>query len=290
MLYTIKNDLLTVTVSDQGAELMSVKRDNCEYIWQGDPTYWTGRAPVLFPFCGRLFEKKYTYRGKTYELGTHGFARHSTWELASATQDCLTFVLRDTDQTREVYPFAFSLCATYRLDGDTLHCGLTLCNTGDEVLPASLGAHPGFNVPLDGEGDLSDYVLEFGERCSPDELLFSDTCFNTGKKRAYPLINGQIVPLRHNLFDIDGVFFSNIPDTVTLKSNKTDRFVRMRYSNMPYLGIWHKPRTQAPYLCIEPWCGLPAYDGEIDDFETKNDMFRLLPNDQKEISYSITFG
>ena len=38
MNYTIFNDFLEVTVSDVGAELMSVKskKDSTEYLWQGD--------------------------------------------------------------------------------------------------------------------------------------------------------------------------------------------------------------------------------------------------------------
>ena len=77
MNYTLKNDLLTITISDLGGELQSVKGNGCEYLWQGDPSYWTGRAPLLFPICGRFFDGRYTYAGKTYEMGTHGFLRHS---------------------------------------------------------------------------------------------------------------------------------------------------------------------------------------------------------------------
>ena len=51
MNYTIKNDKITAQISDKGAELMSVIKDGVEYIWQGNPEYWSGRAYNLFPTC-----------------------------------------------------------------------------------------------------------------------------------------------------------------------------------------------------------------------------------------------
>lgn len=66
MNYTIFNDFLEVTVSDVGAELMSVKskKDGTEYLWQGDPAFWAGRAYNLFPICGRLTEGRYTFKAR----------------------------------------------------------------------------------------------------------------------------------------------------------------------------------------------------------------------------------
>ena len=33
--------------------------------------------------------------------------------------------------------------------------------------------------------------------------------------------------------------------------------------------FWQKPNTDAPYVCIEPLCGLPSFEGKVDDIETK---------------------
>ena len=79
MNYTISNDQIEVVISDVGAELMSVKskKDGTEFLWQGDPTFWGGRAYNLFPICGRLADGKYTYEGETYEMNLHGFVRKS---------------------------------------------------------------------------------------------------------------------------------------------------------------------------------------------------------------------
>jgi galactose mutarotase-like enzyme len=289
MEHILKNEQLTVVLDTHGAEMRSVKRGDCEYVWQGDPTYWGGRAPLLFPICGRFFEQTYTYRGNKYTQGTHGFARHSEFTLVSGNDTEATFLLEANDEIRANYPFDFALLVTYRLDGATLTTTATIKNTGDEVLPATFGGHPGFNVPLD-KGEFTDYYLEFAEECSPDEILMSETCFITGKRRGYPLKNGKILPLRHSLFDIDGVFIARMADSVTLKSDKGERSVTLKYSDMPYLGMWHAPRTEAPYICIEPWCGLPAYDNTIEDISEKPDMFRIEPASEKTVGFSVSFN
>ena len=120
MTHTLKNDLISVTLSTFGAEMISAKRGDCEYVWQGDPAFWRGQAPLLFPICGRFFEQTYTYRGKSYHLGTHGFVRSSKFTLASANDTEAVFVLESNDETRANYPFDFVLTVTYRLEGSRL--------------------------------------------------------------------------------------------------------------------------------------------------------------------------
>lgn len=290
MLYTLKNDLLTVTLSDLGAEITSVRKNgtDCEYIWQGNPTYWSGRAPLLFPICGRLTEGRYTYEGKSYEMNIHGFARRSVF-TAEETSDCYArFVLRPNGEMKKAYPFDFCLTVEYTLEGDRLSSSVTVANTGDTVMPATLGLHPGFNVPLDS-GSFEDWRLEFADTCSPDKLILSDTCYLTGRKEAFPLEDGKRLPLRHSLFDNDAIFLSRPGEEISLRSDKSDRSVTFRFPGFPYLGFWHAPKSDAPYVCIEPWMGLPAYDGEVDDFGRKCDMMRLVPNDEKIFCYSLCF-
>jgi galactose mutarotase-like enzyme len=289
MNYILKNDILTVTLCSHGAEIVSVKRGDCEYIWQADPAYWTGKAPLLFPVCGRLFGFKYTYEGKTYDLGNHGFARFMEFCAVSVTDDTVVFSLKANDETRACYPFEFELVVSYTLTGDKLSSHVSIKNTGDKTLPATFGCHPGFNVPLSG-GNFDDYYIEFGKDCTPNQLLFTDTCFNTGKKKVYPLTDSRKLALKHSLFDIDAVFWDRIADSVTLKSDKSDRYVTYKYAGFPYLGIWHKPQSDAPYVCIEPWCGLPSYDGVTDDIMDRSDMYHILSGKSQDFDYELIFG
>lgn len=290
MNYILKNDQITVTLSDRGAEMISAKRGDCEYVWQGDEKYWDGQCPFTFPNCGRFINSTYYYKGKAYELGCHGFAQYSVFEAYPTTNAEIRFVLKSNEETRAVYPFDFELTVVYRLEGNKLLTKATIRNTGDEILPVTFGGHPGFNVPLDGKGAFEDYYVEFGEPCYPDQICLSPTCFMTGIRKPLELKDARIMPLRHNLFDNDAIFLARVANSVTLKSEKSDRFVTVDYPDMPYVGFWHASQTDAPYVCIEPWCGLPDYDGEPGDISEKSDLFRLCPDTEKTVRFSVTFG
>ena len=289
MIYTLSNDKIKASFNTLGAELISVKdTEGCEYIWYADPTYWASHSPIMFPICGRLPGGKYTFEGKTYEMVHHGFTRKSEFEVAEKTDDKIVFLLKSNDTTRTEYPFEFELRVTYILDGDKLEMRGDIKNTDVKVLPATFGAHPGFNVPLDN-GSFEDWYVEFDEDCSPDLLIFSDSLLDSGKRAPYPLADGRTIPLAHSLFDIDGVFITHIAKKATLKSAKSSRSVTLTYPQMSYLGLWHAPRTEAPYVCIEPWCGIPSMEGMPDDIMQKQAMFHILPNKEKTVRLWIEF-
>ena len=73
MIY-LKNETLSVGLSLMGAEIVSIRKDEHEYLWQGDRSIWSGQAPLLFPITGRLIGDSYTYKGKQYFLERQGFA------------------------------------------------------------------------------------------------------------------------------------------------------------------------------------------------------------------------
>ncbi len=289
MNYQLKNDKLTVTVASLGAEILSVKRGDTEYMWQRDPRYWKGTAPVLFPFCGRSWDNVYTYGDKTFEMANHGFARRTEYTAAEATDEKLVLVLEGNEATKVFYPFDFLLTVTYMLDGDTLKSTITVKNTDNTTLPFSVGLHPGFNLPLQEGVSLEDYYIEFAEECQPTHVIFSDACYTTDERRPYP-VEGKKLPLRHAMFDNDAVILENIARSVTLKCDNAKRFVKFDFPDMSYMGLWHAPKTEAPYVCIEPWCSLPAMHGVIDKLETKAGLFRTAPGEVKTVSYAITFG
>ncbi len=281
MNYTIKNDVLTVEITSKGAELMSIKKDGVEYLWQGDPAYWTGRAYNLFPACGRMYEGKYICRGKTYEMKIHGIVRYMECDVAEHEADRIVFTLESNEETKKIYPFDFKYFAEFKLEGNKLITKYTAVNTGDTILPCTFGGHPGFNVPLD-KGEFEDYYLEFSEECAPEEAFFS----HSGKVEGL-LRDKKFIDLKHSLFDNDSFFMTGCADTVTLKSDKSEREVTVVYPELKYLGVWHMPKMDAPYVCIEPWCGSPAPIGQYSDIDTMADMFHLEPNEIKSVSFDI---
>ncbi|MBQ8339784.1 MAG: aldose 1-epimerase family protein [Clostridia bacterium] len=292
MIYTLQNEHLTVKISDFGAELQSAvcRADGTEYLWQRDPKFWGDTAPWLFPICSRFFGGKYTLNGKTYEMGTHGFARKMTYTVTEATDTTLVMTISDTEETRKSYPFAFVFTIAYRLEGKTLRSTATMKNTGDVVMPATFGAHPGFNVPMGGAGKFEDYYLDFGEDASPDEIILTDDCFDSGRRMAYPLREGRYLDLKRELFAIDGHFFANVPEAITLASDKATHAVTIRYPGTRYFGFWTDSAADASFLCLEPWNGLPSFaNGKTEDLSEKNDMFRLQPGKEKAFAVDIDF-
>ena len=292
MNHVIENEALRVTVSSMGAEMISAvdKNDGTEYVWQGDATYWTGHAYNLFPICGRLTEGKYTYKGATYEMNLHGFARKTEYDILENKGDEMTFILKSSNATRAIYPFDFTLTITYKLDGRRLDTCIKVVNEGGEVMYFAVGGHPGFNLPIAACGVFEDYCLKFDEKCEPKKLKMSATCYYAGENEDYPIENGDTIRLRHDLFDNDAIFLTDVSRGVTLKSDKTDRHIRLDFPGMKYVGIWHAPKTEAPYVCVEPWTSIPADDGVIDDLETKRDMTRLGAGESYENTFSITFA
>lgn len=290
MNYTISNGKLTLTVSALGAEIVSVKDgEGCEYIWQGDPKYWASKAPVMFPICGRLPSGRYSFEGKSYEMIHHGFTRKSEFALTANTPSSLEFTLSSNEVTRAQYPFEFDFKITYTLTDSTVEMKADIINKGESTMPAAFGAHPGFNVPLDN-GSFEDWYVEFDEECTPNLFIFSENLLDSGMREAYPLKDGKIIPLRHSLFDIDAIFLSHVAKKATLKSEKSNRSVTLTYPECPYLGIWHKPQSDAPYVCIEPWCGIPTIEGMSDDIMKKNDMFHIRAGSKKTVKLWIDFN
>ena len=291
MIYTISNDKLTVGVCDLGAELWSVKSaDGCEYIWQGDKKYWGDRAPTLFPICGKLCGGKYTFEGKEYNMGGHGFAKKLVFDKKEQSDSSITLSLSANEETKKVYPFDFTLEITYTLNGNSLSVEANIINTGDSILPATFGAHPGFNAPLSEGLTFEDYYFEFSEECYPNQLTILENAMFAGTTEALVLEDDKKLRLSHELFKIDGIFMNRIADEITLKSDKDTRFVTVKYSGFPYLGIWQEYADDTPFICVEPWCGLPDYEGLSRDIMKKNDMFHIKSGCEKRVSYSIIFG
>lgn len=288
MIYTIQNEHLIVDINDLGAELMSIRtKDGHEYLWQGDPKYWDGRAPIMFPICGRLYNGEYTYLGKTYTLPNHGFARKSTFSLKSAALTFVTMELTSNEETKKIYPFDFVLDVTFALNGNELSVKYEVKNKGDCDLIFSVGGHPAFNVPLDKGIAFEDCYVEFTKPCEAVRVDFSPTCFLTHQDKPYTDGPTKRIDLRHDLFDNDAIFLYNVCKEITLASEKSPRSVTMRFDGMKYIGLWHAVKTDAPYVCIEPWSGIPATDGAVDNLLTKEEMVHLPSGYSYKNGYSV---
>ena len=279
----IENGFLSVTVSETGAELMSIcSSDGREYLWQGDASFWKRRAPLLFPFVGRHEGGVYAYKGRVYGMPCHGFAPVSLFSVSGNSGESVTLMLKSDGNTKAIYPFDFSLAVRYALSGNVLKETVTVCNEGDDVMIYGIGWHPGFNVP----GCFDSARISFPEAGDVKRRVFSPAALDAGADVPFALEEGN-VHLRHDLFDDDAVVLSETGGRAVLTCADGCR-VELRYST-PYLGLWHTTGKEAPFVCIEPWETLPGRDGEREDISRRDDLLRLGAGECRSHSVSFVF-
>ncbi len=278
---TIQNEQLTVEIAERGAELQRITGRRGEYLWNGDPAWWSGRAPLLFPIVGKVPEDTYTFGGRAYPMPKHGFAQTATFTVERATAAEAVFLLTDSEETRRSYPFAFQLRVTYRLEGATLSVTHTVSNTGAGPLFMSIGAHEAYACP---EG-IEQYQLEFPAPCTLDTLLVEHSFITENTRRVVE--NEAVYSLKNSDFEIDALVFRRPPfEQLTLRHRQTGKGVRVNIADAPYLLVWTKPG--APFLCIEPWWGIAHLAGGSVDLPTKAGMNRLEAGEQFERVHTIT--
>lgn len=272
----VKNEELSVRVATLGAEMQSVQdSEGTEYLWNGDSAFWLGRAPNLFPYIARLTNETYTLHGKPYHMGIHGFAAKTEFAVEKQTESEVAFLLCDSTLTRESYPFRFEFRVTYRLLGRRIRICYAVGNKDHDTMYFGLGGHPGFSLPFERGLKFEDYYLEFDEATEPIRVGFSDTCFLSGEDKPFFLMDGTKLLLSHELFNNDAIVLKNMANGVTLKSRHGSKSLRVEYPQMRYLGIWHKPGTHAPYVCIEPWTSLPSRQSVVEEFTLQKDLVKL---------------
>ncbi len=271
----IENEKLKVKVSLLGAELCSIngKKTDTEYLWQGKK-YWKGKAPVLFPICGRLFNGKYTYMGKIYSLPIHGIAKKTCFSVKERTENKVVLEAVSTEKTKKAYPFDFVLNIVYSLQESVLKQQFIVKNTGDKDMYFSFGGHPGFNVPFDKDENFEDYYLEFKNGKTFDRVKFNEDGLYKEDYESLTLEEGNKISLTHDLFNKD-LFLVNDENTIKLKSDKSDKSLEVSFSDMTLLGFWQVKNKKPKYVCIEPWHGRPGREDVTDDITTKKDIIKL---------------
>lgn len=150
-----------------------------------------------------------------------------------------------------------------------------------------IGGHPGFQVPFAENTVFEDYYLEFDAIKEVKRVRFSEDCFVTGEVTPFPLEYGIGLPLNHNLFDEDAIVLTDMAQSVTLTTKKSNEAIRVTYPDMSYLGIWHQPKTDAPYICIEPWSSLPSRKGVIEDLTKQPGLIVLEAGGKYENCFLI---
>ncbi len=276
MLHTLKNETLTLEVSDIGGEPRSLVKNATgrEYLFKADPAWWDNTSPCLFPVTGRFHNVKYTLDGKEYELIIHGFVRRNPMECIEATDTKIVHRRVSDDVTRAVYPFEFDFRISHELIGSSVKVTFCVENTGDVTMPFQFGAHPAFVSKLGNEIHLMGNKGSYSFKNLEAKLL---------PEESVPC-NDRIT-ITADTFKKDALFFTEKQLYAARLADENGEYIEVSFTGFPNCVFWSP--VGAPFCCIEPWFGCDDKVGTDDDFRSRYCMNFLAPHNRFELSYYI---
>ena len=269
MIVTLKNQTMTAQIDSIGAQLISLKSiSGTEYIWQRDPAHWKSCSPLLFPTIGNCRDGKYTLSSQSYTIPKHGFCRNADFISSDVSDEKASFTLTDSPETHSCYPFAFQLKLTYMLIDDGIQIHYTITNPGTETIYYQLGAHPGFNCPLQTGEKFEDYILEFEQEETSGYHSYDLKRMEFDMNSYTPILDHTtVLSLTYELFANDAIFFTDLHSKkVVLKNPVTGCGVEVSFPDFATVAFWTAAATKAPFLCVEPWNGSAIRSDEDDNF------------------------
>ena len=283
---TIQNTKLKATFKELGAELTSLinLENGKEIMWEGNPDFWGGQSPVLFPTVGALKNEQYIFEGKTYELPRHGFARRRVFDIKNSSENEVIFELKSDEESLKIYPFEFSLEIKYTLVENKLTVSYQVKNLSKNEMYFSLGAHPGFAIDTKNGLSYNDY-----------EIVFSDD----EKLEIHPLIDNLIsnetetielenktLPLSYETFAKDALVMTTMKSReLILRNHKNTEKVIFTFSNFPYFGIW--AAKNADFVCLEPWQGIADLENHNQELTEKFGILKLEKNGDWKANWAV---
>jgi galactose mutarotase-like enzyme len=276
---------LAAEIDPLGAQL-SLLREAAghDLLWNGDPAFWSGRAPLLFPIVGALAGGAYRLGSNSYPLSRHGFARGKLFTLREATSSTAAFRLGADAATLQIYPFRFELDVSYELKSSTLSVTTSVRNAGDTDMPASFGYHPGFRWPLPFGKARSSHFIQF-DAAEPAPFRRLDAAgLVAPEQHPTPITNRRWI-LTDDIFKDDVVFFDRIRSRSVSYGAEDGPRIQVSFPDTPYFGVWTKPG--APFICIEPWHGYADPRGFTGDFKDKPGVFSVPPGADKTMKMEI---
>ena len=291
---SISSNSLTASIDTMGAQLMSLRKGESEYLWQGDSNWWPRRAPILFPIVGVLKDSKAESAEGTISLARHGLARLNQFEVVEQSASSVTLKLQSTEETRKAYPYDFELKLIFSVAGDTLTQTYEVTNPANVVLPFTLGAHPAFNIPIPGveAASLDQYHLSFTRSWTSFGPSITDEglCDYTTPQRL--IVNSDTLPLSWELIDREKtITLEDVPDRRITLATSTETHseahgIQMDFEGFDYLGIW-SAAPGCPFVALEPWCGIADTVDTDGVFEHKPGVISLEPGQSIAKTMSI---
>jgi len=265
----LNNGLMSARISTLGAELVNLRKENTEYLWQGDPTFWHGQSPLLFPVCGNCMNGTYRINDLEYHIEKHGFAKSMEFDVVNQSETSVTLALHSDNNTLAVFPFEFFLFVTYRLAASAIEVEWVVQNQSDDTMYFAIGAHPAFFLPSYDPTEKIHGYFKF-DTDKPIEYLIPTEkgCVDANRPLTLTLDTEATMPITAKTFDID-TYVIEAADirSCTLLTPAREPYLSVEF-NMPVLSLWAPTlkRPDCPFVAIEPWmgsCDSVGFDGQI---------------------------
>jgi len=283
MRYTIQYNDYSALIDTLGAEVIELKKVDTNILWNRNKDFWADSALVLFPFIGRNYNDTYAYNNNEYNMPIHGFSTRSNFELVEHLDNSLTLILKDNEETYKNYPFHFEFIVKYELNDHGLNVEFKVTNKSDVVMPYVLGYHPGFIL----NKELSNYSIKFNNPTSPSEIGIVTKCMLNGNNAPLQLTDNKL-QLNKDLFNYSAKVYTGVGNDVSLL-DQDKQIVNLKYNGFKNIVLWQTLNSDADFICIEGWDGLPGKFEHIDDIMQDQNKSFLKPNDTHLRSVEINF-
>lgn len=277
----LENSKAIAILSTYGGNINSFynKENKFEHIWQYNSEIWPRRTNLCFPICGALKNQEYSYKGKTYHMENHGYARETEFSVIEECNTKLVLHTQSNKETKLIYPFDYELDIIYTLLEDSLLIEYKVTNTGLDEMFYSIGNHYAYNLRENKENSSFYFSsiqktgeIDFSKGCLSDDIFHS--------RDYYPIKEATKVdstPLIYNTLNTDWVGVGDKNGVIT----------KVIGEGFNYLVLWAPKGEKTKGACIEFWDGLKDFDNASGNLEEKKGIRSLKKGESRSYSQRI---
>jgi len=282
VIYKLSKGKAYAEVASRGGELKAYKLNGKDVLWYGDENYWAGSSPLLFPFCSGLKDGTVRFEGKPYSMGKHGFIRFMEFTPDVIEEDRIELSVQYNEETLAQYPYKFKVTVIHQISEEGFSSHFEVTNLDNRPMPYCIGGHPGFCT-----GNVEDWRLEMPEDEGATLYRVNENGLATPHCTDERKMTAQF-DLHYSDFEKDAFLLIEPKSKyVRLVNRQSGEGVEMDIIDFNIFAVWTIYKEGSPYVCLEPWNGMPAYEDETGNFEDKPYAVILEPNQSKRVGYTV---
>ena len=293
---TIANDLIQVTITDSGSQILSIEdlASEHEFVWQGmeGQDYQSAQSLLLFPFNNLDDQLLYTHKGKEYVLSHSTFYTLMTSSLQHQSENSASFCLKSNDQTKKYFPFDFSLQVNYLVYNRGLTLSLEVLNaSASENLYYACGFNLDFLFVHTRERKYPDFdkvYYHFEPAGHYYELYLTEEGAVDPSQSRYKKIEEQ--RLRHRHFKGSPIIYQLHEGAQHIIESQSDKSkIVFRPQGFDYISLWASYPERIPYLNFRTWTDLPNNFDDCSVLNLKKNLIHLGPRQMKSHDLTMEF-